>query len=186
MAVILSSAFENLSSTENYYTKRFSARSSEYFFSRPALELRWEAETGDDRGNFYLYSPAVDSTDNSGSVYFYNRYSGKLKNLPNGIIPTVHISDLESEDLLISGSAEHVDTGIYKFTFCMTGSPDFYGVDAWKSGSVVYHSDEINFISRKNDQNSEYIFNITNIKPTYEQKESATLKIFSRKRDWSP
>lgn len=54
LMVRLSGAYENGTNEETYYTKRFSARSSEYFYKVPALEARWKSVVNDDRGNFLL------------------------------------------------------------------------------------------------------------------------------------
>ena len=45
----LSSSY--LADTNSYYTKKFSARSSEYFFNRPIIEARWDSSIKDDRNN---------------------------------------------------------------------------------------------------------------------------------------
>ena len=42
--------------TTSYYTKRFFARGSQYFFKRPVIEARWNDVTRDDRGNFFFSS----------------------------------------------------------------------------------------------------------------------------------
>ena len=39
------------SGSQSYYTKKFSARDSEYFFSRPIIEARWDSTTKDNRGS---------------------------------------------------------------------------------------------------------------------------------------
>ena len=40
----------------SYYTKRFFARSTEFYYKRPVLEARWDASIKDDRGSFYASS----------------------------------------------------------------------------------------------------------------------------------
>ena len=37
--------------TKSYYTKRFFARGTQYFFKRPVIEARWNSSEKDDRGN---------------------------------------------------------------------------------------------------------------------------------------
>ena len=55
----------NLSgSTDSYYTKKFFSRSTQYFFSRPVLEARWDSRTQDDRENFFYSSSAAPAADN--------------------------------------------------------------------------------------------------------------------------
>jgi len=41
---------------QSYYTKKFFARSSEFFFKRPVIEARWDSRVSDDRENFYYSS----------------------------------------------------------------------------------------------------------------------------------
>ena len=45
---------ENETAFSSSYTKKFFARGSEFFFSRPVIEARWDSAIKDDRGNFYL------------------------------------------------------------------------------------------------------------------------------------
>lgn len=52
--VYLSSTLEDGSTKESFYTKKFSARGSEYFYSRPSIEARWNPSVTDDRNNFCL------------------------------------------------------------------------------------------------------------------------------------
>jgi len=69
-------------STRSYYTKKFFARGSEFFFKRPTIEARWDSSTKDDRGNFYLSSSLAPAADNLMKLYLYNFVRGQLKNIP--------------------------------------------------------------------------------------------------------
>jgi len=69
-------------STNSYYTKKFFARGSEYFFKRPIIEARWDSSKKDNRGNFYL-SSSLASTENLNTLYLYNYVRGQLKNIPD-------------------------------------------------------------------------------------------------------
>ena len=44
--------------TKSYYTKRFFARGTQYFFKKPVIEARWNSARKDDRGDF-LYSSSL-------------------------------------------------------------------------------------------------------------------------------
>ena len=68
--------------TTSYYTKKFSARDSEYFFSRPVLEARWDSAKKDDRANFYYSSSLATPDENLNTLYFYNYFRGQLRNIP--------------------------------------------------------------------------------------------------------
>jgi hypothetical protein len=69
-------------STNSYYTKKFFARGSEYFFKRPIIEARWDSSKKDNRGNFYLSSSLVPAADNLNTLYLYNYVRGQLKDIP--------------------------------------------------------------------------------------------------------
>ena len=64
--------------TQSYYTKKFFARSTEFFFKRPVLEARWDSRVLDDRENFYYSSSRAPAADNLNSLYFYNYIRGRL------------------------------------------------------------------------------------------------------------
>ena len=69
-------------STTSYYTKRFFARGTQYFFKRPSIEARWNDATKDDRGNFYYSSSLAPAADNLNTIYLYNYVRGSLKEIP--------------------------------------------------------------------------------------------------------
>lgn len=86
-------------STDSYYTKRFFARKSQYWYKRPVLEARWDSSIKDDRGNFYFSSSLAPADDNLNTIYFYNYIRGRLADIPNlGTDKRVYVS-------LYSGSA---------------------------------------------------------------------------------
>ncbi len=100
MAVMLSGAFEDGTNLKDYYTKRFSARSSQYYYKIPSIEARWETIVKDDRNDFYFESPNLELEDNTQNIYFYNRINASLKDLPGAAIPYVEISDIDGNVLL--------------------------------------------------------------------------------------
>jgi len=69
-------------STVSYYTKRFFARGTQYFFKRPVVEARWNDAVKDDRGNFYFSSSLAPGIDNMNTIYLYNYVRGTLKEIP--------------------------------------------------------------------------------------------------------
>jgi|TARA_R110001583_G_scaffold4660_11_gene26523 hypothetical protein len=69
-------------SKRSYYTKRFFARGTQYFFKKPVIEARWDSSTKDDRGNFYYSSSLAPGADNLNTIYLYNYVRGKLTNIP--------------------------------------------------------------------------------------------------------
>ena len=66
----------------SYYTKRFFARGTQYFYKRPAIEARWNSSIQDDRGDFYMSSSLAPSSDNINTLYLYNYVRGQLTNIP--------------------------------------------------------------------------------------------------------
>ena len=54
--------------TTSYYTKKFSARGSEYFFKRPTIEARWNSSIQDDRGSFYYSSSLANPAENLNTI----------------------------------------------------------------------------------------------------------------------
>ena len=67
--------------TKSYYTKRFFARGTQYFFKRPVIEARWDDSVKDDRGNFYYSSSVASPADNLNTIYLYNYVRGQLKDI---------------------------------------------------------------------------------------------------------
>jgi hypothetical protein len=80
LGLFLSGSFETGSYSN--YTKKFFARSSEYFFSRPNLEARWDDTKKDGAGNFFMSSSLASGDDNLNTLYLYNYVRGKLQNIP--------------------------------------------------------------------------------------------------------
>jgi len=137
----LSSSF--IDDTNSYYTKKFSARSSEYFFKRPIIEARWDSSLKDDRNNFYYSSSLAPSADNLNTLYLYNNIGGRLKNVPGIGTGNIYVNLYESSASAPSGSAltlvtaggvssaaptvvtgGYVSTGIYSASFAATGTAE--------------------------------------------------------------
>ncbi len=94
LGVFMSSSFET-GSVSNY-TKKFFARSSEYFFLRPNLEARWDDSKKDSAGSFYQSSSLATGEDNLNKLYLYNYVKGKLQNIPANSVHSntnvIHVS----------------------------------------------------------------------------------------------
>ena len=88
--VFLTSSEE--SGTQSYYTKKFSSRSSEYFFSRPIIEARWDSARKDNRGNFIVSSSTLSAADNLNTIYFYNYYRGQLTNVAGAGTGSIYVT----------------------------------------------------------------------------------------------
>ena len=77
------SSLHNLTgSDDSFYTKKFFARSSQYFFKTPRIEARWDSSVRDDSANFYVSSALAPELDNVNTIYLYNYVRGQLQNIP--------------------------------------------------------------------------------------------------------
>ena len=134
-------------STTSYYTKKFFARGSEFFYKRPCLEARWNSATKDDTGNIYFSSSLAPQAENLNTIYMYNYVRGQLRNIPDiGTGPIWvelysgsigNASPSTSSVLLPQGggvvaagntviTGGYVSTGIYSASFAITSSTDDY------------------------------------------------------------
>ena len=184
--------------TESYYTKKFSARGSEYFFSRPVLEVRWDSAEQDDRANFYSQSNlfAVGSTYNQNTLNLYNRVYGSLVDLRGdaSLIPSASFfADASLTDLLTPESITVTKeaTGSYKAVVELsTTASTIY--EKWTdpvSSSVVFFTGAIDVnqrVASNTNKQTQYVINITNLQDKYSTDETARFRLFTRLKDWSP
>ena len=195
---------------KSYYTKRFFARGTQYFFKRPCIEARWKTAKLDDRGNFYYSSSLAPAADNLNTLFLYNYVRGELKNIPGiGTTGSIMVS-------LYSGSAKNttpsgsrlilydgtyaitggwVETGVYSASIGMTSSvtpiPTLY--DVWwsgshsKAGQLFTGSISPQVLTAQVDTREPvYFINITNLKGKYKRNETARFNLFVRNKYWSP
>ena len=201
------SIINNLSgATTSYYTKRFFARGSQYFFKRPAIEARWSDITRDDRGEFYLSSSRAPAVDNLNTLYFYNIIRGKLVNLPIIGTGSVYVSlySGSSDNSAPSGTAMslydgstaltggYVSTGIYSCSLGITASTAITVspmYDVWFSGSTEYFTGSIlpkTFDTGMTLLSERYIIDITNLKNSYHPLETSRFNLYVRNKNWNP
>ena len=198
--------------TKSYYTKRFFARGSQFFFSRPAIEARWNSTTKDDRGDFTYSSSLAPPSENLNTLYLYNYVRGQLTNIPVVGTGKIYVS-------LYSGSAAgtapsgsrlklydssnvatggYVSTGIYSCSVGITASntPLKRIYDVWFSGSTVSGSDKTQFYTSSFEPtvvnaspivtNPVYYLNITNLRNKYRSNETARFNLYVRHKNWNP
>ena len=195
VGIFLTGSEEN-STVRSYYTKMFSARSSEYFFKRPIIEARWDSSRKDNRGNFIISSSVLNSTDNLNTLYIYNYYRGQLQNL-NGvgtgsIYLTTWTSASSGEQLTTTPispvTGGWVATGIYSASFALSTTASVV-YDRWYSGSIAYHTGSFagtSFGSSNIYTIPSYITAITNLKDEYSNDELARFRLYTRLRNWNP
>ena len=198
----------------SYYTKRFFARGTQYFFKRPVIEARWNSSIKDDRGNFYYSSSLATGEQNLNTLYFYNYVRGRLQNIPDvgtgllrvrlhsgsvdntkpsGSALTLTVDDRTGYgDSQLYATAGHVSTGIYSCSLAITGTErnrvtDLF--DVWYSGSTRYFTGSIKpktFEAQTISTRPTYYLNITNLKDKYRDKETARFNLYTREKNWSP
>lgn len=195
----LSASYEASSSTNlegavvSYYTKKFFARDSEFFFERPNIEARWDSSLKDQRGNFYFSSSLAPASDNLNTIYLYNYVRGRLTNIPSlGTTEPIYVSLFSgsASDDEPSGSAlvlsvddqsaggvntgatlvvtgGYVSTGIYSASFAYTGSSTLETIyDVWFSGSnSTAHATASGVTQLHTSSIKPYIFESSNINP---------------------
>ena len=140
VGVFLSNTYST--AARSYYTKRFFARGTEFFYKKPNIEARWDSSIEDDRGNFYYSSSLATAGENLNTIYFYNYFRGRLRNIPDIGTGNIGVSifsssagspsgpaiTLVAEDvnvfsgrtLTVTGS--YVSTGIYSASFAITAA----------------------------------------------------------------
>jgi hypothetical protein len=148
-------------STESYYTKRFFARGTQYFFKKPVIEARWNSATQDDRGDFFYSSSLAPGADNLNTLYLFNYVRGQLTNIPQiGTTGSIMVSLFSGSadntepsgsrlELSIGGGVSiaaetfatggYVSTGIYSCSLAITSAatPIKTLYDVWSTGSIV-------------------------------------------------
>ena len=199
-------------SEDTYYTKRFSARSSQYFFKRPTLEARWDSRIIDDRGDFYYSSSLAPAADNLNTLYYYNYIRGRLVNIPaigtgeillsiysgssNNSSPTgakvwLPAGGGVAADLDVNVTGGYVSTGIYSASFAVTAAatPLTAMFDVWHSENVEYFTGSLyptKFPTYNNAPTFERVTSIKNLKKKYSRSETARFRLFIRDKNWSP
>lgn len=210
----ITASYNLTGAADSFYTKRFFARGTQYFFKKPVIEARWNSSIKDDRANFYYSSSLATAGQNMNTLYFYNYVRGNLQNIPGvgtGLLrvrlhsgsvdntePSGSALTLVQDDTYVTAdsalyaTAGHVSTGIYSCSVALTGTArnrltDIF--DVWYSGSTRYFTGSIEPESFEGNQISirpSYYLNITNLKQKYRSKENARFNLYVREKYWSP
>ncbi len=200
---------------EAFYTKKFFARKSHYFFHRPMIEVRYEEDSSsfstdhrsesDGRNNFYFSSPLASSADNTNTLFLYNFVRGQLKDIPGygsgGLNPVVRIYD-DSRSICLSGilPATWVRTGVYSVDVILSGnttdSPTLH--DCWYLLPTDTDAVWVGDITTKeitgsvpeyevsNKYETHYVIQIRDLKYEYRNDEVVRFRLFIREKDWKP
>lgn len=186
----------------SYYTKRFFARGSQYFFKRPVIEARWNSTKRDDRGDFYYSSSLAPADDNLNVLYLYNYVRGRLVNIPAVGTDDIYVSlysgstaPTGSKLVLYDGKTEvtggHVSTGIYSASVAITAASDplLTLFDVWHTGGVEYFTSSVRpktLIGHNNTREPVYYMNITNMQDRYRSDQIARFNLYVREKNWKP
>jgi|TARA_B100000282_G_scaffold51837_1_gene33086 hypothetical protein len=201
-------------STKSYYTKRFFARGTQFFFKKPVIEARWNDIKRDDRGDFYYSSSLAPGPDNLNTLYLYNYVRGRLTDIPSigttgSIMVSLYSGSADNSEpsgsrlVLFDGTTSitggHVSTGIYSCSIAITSAatPIQTLYDVWHSGSMQNeHATSLEYftgsISAKVIESSlavdtrKYFINITNLRNEYSKNETARFNLYIRNKNWSP
>lgn len=202
----MSSSIED--GVDSYYTKKFSSRTSEYFFKKPWIECRTDSAIKDDRAKFYAYNEFVPLEDNYNTIYIYNRFRGNLYDFPEIGTGSIYVAlytsmtaplptplnqitgSTESPVSIIYATGSHVSTGIYKCDVCVNTNEEVI-YDIWYNsdrtfaavGGPIYPKDPEGEVGNVED---EFIYNVKNLKSKYSTKDQARIQVFSRKKNWNP
>ena len=196
--------------TQSYYTKKFFARSSEFFFKRPVIEARWDSRVMDDRENFYFSSSRAPAADNLNTLYFYNYVRGRLRDVPGVGTGNILVSFYSSSFGTPAGSkislqgggsvvstgdtnatGSYVSPGIYSCTVALTAAstPLQEINDVWHSGGVEFFTGSFFPEAMPTYDSAPTFTRITsckNLKKKYSKQDTARFRFFVRDRNWSP
>ena len=189
--------------TSSYYTKRFFARGTQYFFKKPVIEARWNSSTQDDRGDFYYSSSLAPASDNLNTIYLYNFVRGQLTNIPSigtgeillslysgSTTPTGSKLVLHDGNTNVTGG--YVSTGIYSCSVAITAAstPLKTLYDVWHSDGVEYFTGsvtpETHYALGASTGNTRYVTKIKNLRAKYFSEEEARFNVYVRNKNWSP
>jgi len=195
---------------QSYYTKKFFARSTEYFFKRPVLEARWDSRVTDDRENFYYSSSLAPAADNLNTLVFYNYIRGRLVNIPAVGAGNLLVSFYSSSDGAPTGSklalpaggdvasagdlnatASYTSAGLYSVNLALT--PALPPLEAIHD---VWHLDGVQFFTGSlypelvpiydSAPTFDRITSCKNLKKSYSPQDTARFRFFVRSKNWSP
>ena len=193
------------------FTKRFHARTTEFFLRRPVIEARWDDSSKDHRASFFLSSSILSAADNLNTLFLYNRFRGNLANISglSGDALSVSFYTASSGGTPIGSPAIVTDatgaavtaiecgrqilngvraTGIYTASFAATSSEATL-FDVWFSGSTQFFTGSFkpNSTAPNLEDRTEPFFNkLTNLKPVYNKLEKPRLRLFARPKRWQP
>ena len=194
----LSGSYEDGTRERSYYTKKFFARSTEFFYKQPCIEARWNDSFEDHRANFIVSSSNYPASINENTIYMYNYVRGSLINISGVDSPGdpiyVRVYDSASNGTLLSDTAitgGYVSTGIYSASISLyTTSSVVY--DRWYNSdySICYHTGSIRIGGDDDayDYNpgNFYVTSLLNGEKSYLLSSENRFTFFVRRKNWQP
>jgi hypothetical protein len=199
----------------SYYTKRFFARGSEYFYKRPSIEARWDSTKKDQRGDFNFSSSLAPASLNLNTLFLYNYVRGQLKNIPgigsgkiyvklfsassdtgkpNGVPLRLRVPLSKSKTTVrtvVTGG--YYSKGIYTASICLTASnkrtvKNLFDVWYGKNLGQFFTGTVAGTvqIAMNNAREPVYHLNITNLQNSYAYNQNARFNLYIRNKFWSP
>ena len=192
------------------YTKKFFARSTEFFFKRPVLEALFDSKRKDDRGNFCISSSLLTAQQKLNRLYFYNYYNGKLVDIagkahflptasffyasgstPEGSARTFINSSNNSVTVLKSTRESR---GIYYVdvaaptAMITTTYPYLY--DVWTlGGTQIFTGSQITpkvYKPSITATRPKYVISMPELLSEYKTDSTIRLRLYAREKGWSP
>ena len=192
----------------SYYTKRFFARGTQFFYKRPMIEAQWDSSQVDNRLNLQTESPFMSEEQNTQVFYYKHSHRGELKDIneDDSILPKFALtsdSSLETKVTIPVDSNEVGDVectrdkrGVYKASFKVSRDIDADTLyEKWWVGD-----DEDTLLRGKGGSSTvsvtpwdevpdppvSFVTSCTNLKHRYIKGEQARIRIFIRSKDWNP
>ncbi len=191
LIIKLKTNYEDSFYSTSYYTKRFFARGTEFFFKRPAIYALWNSSEKDDRGKFYRISPLLSDETNTNTIYLKSSEDiNDVSNPPVELSIKAYSNPLkrpEDEIYISYTDISWVRTGVYKALLRIDTDINLIYLD-WLKEDIVLYSEEIKVLSRtiKSEELPIYVSNFVNLKNVYSRNETARFRLYSRLKDWSP
>ena len=208
LLIAMSSSLTDGSQLNNYYTKKFFSRSSEFFFKRPVIEARSSSRIADDRGKFYAKRKTRTVTQNTQRVYLYNSFEGARSNFTKPeddehLFVRFYTDEARTAQATLDPNTQFIQatnesTGVYYVDVILDESSVTKIYDQWYysangntavTGRTLVHEGEIRIIQNGSSTNTgeiDYRIDITNMKPSYSRDETAKFRLYTRAKDWNP
>lgn len=199
VVIRLSSSLE--ADSRSYYTKKFFARGSEFFYKRPWIEARFDSIIKDDRGRFYLFNPFVPTEKSYNKLYIYNKFKNTFYDIPSVGTGSIYVRLYASVSLplgsplpQINGSTvatgSWISTGIYSASVGInTDLTKVYDVWFDTADNVIGYGGELEIVNPDEEERNtgdEYVVSLKNLKKSYKNTDNPKLQVFARNKNWNP